>query len=607
MLQQVRRSARSGLSYIMVAGLIVIFAFFFGVPTEGCMSGQTVKRHLATVAGEDVYTDDVNIIYNRVFGSRSQTEEAQIQRQQAQALKAYLIIQLLAHKAQEAGLRVSDEEFVTFMQDPLRNPEYASVYGRDGVWDGEFYQRYVKHGLRINLPDYETFKRRELLARKYMNLVEMQIGLLPQELASQRAIRETEIELEFVKLQPDKLTGFVEVSDDEVAAFISENGDRIQTYYDANIDDYSESAQMQVRRIYLELGESDDEGRTAQERFELAKQRLADGEDFATVAGEINDALKDSQGFMPMTARENMNQDMVEALEDAEVGEVREVTTAGELMLVKLEERKDAVKTPVDDVREDIARQLLQQQKVEALVADLADELMKSARDADSLEAALAAHQQAPSGDDEGDDEPAQDEADQERADTPWSALSAARTGPFTLEGEDMSAMFGGQLPPGVSLGRAPWDRIPQIGQSRKLAVDAFTKLSEASPLAEQPYTVDDSKVLVRLVSKSVPEEDAEVDEAATDMLQELRAQRSQQILGGWQALFVRPAFDYGPWLEEQYADAVASGLIRLRSKGGAVVSMIDPAGPGPQAAEPQGGSPIELGPAREGSTGADD
>ncbi len=277
MLEDVRRAAKSGFSYILVAGLIVIFAFFFGVPADSCGGGAPgARRHVASVAGNDVHTDDINVIYNRVYGTRERGDEAQIQRQQAQALKAYLMIELLAHKARDAGLRVSDEEFqefmanpathlssletTSYMQSPMNIPELRAAYGNNGSWDGTFYKRYVQNMLRVSLPDYEQFKREEMLARKYLNLMEMQIGVLPQEVEGLDKLRNTKLDLEFVKFDPSKLAEYTAVTDEQVADFVATNKDKVEKYYEENVDKYSAPEQLEVRRIYLEIGNEVDIG-----------------------------------------------------------------------------------------------------------------------------------------------------------------------------------------------------------------------------------------------------------------------------------------------------------------------------------------------------------
>lgn len=595
MLKTVRHAAKSGFSYILVAGLIVIFAFFFGVPANSCGSSPNAAFSMATVDGKNVDSNDINIIYNPLYSSNTTPEAEQLERQRALSLKAYLMIELLAKKAKEAGLRVSDEEFASYMLDPLRNPEFLSSYGNTGAWDAAYYERYVQNFLLVSMTKYEAFKRNELLARKYINMIEMQINILPQEVEQLEALRNNKVNLEFVSFNTNLLADYVEIDDAKIAAFTQSDAEEIKSYYDNNIADYSTPEQMEIRRIYLEVGLKDADGNDEKARLAAAKKRIDAGEDFAAVAGSINDALKDEQGLMPMTATENMNQDIVKALKDAKVGDVVDVTTETALMLVKLVDKKDAKTTPLADVEKEIATKLLQEKEVNTLADSLAKEFLAKAKETGSLSGALEALNPTETVD--------EDASGEEAPKSVWAAVSVQETGEFSLEGQDMSNIFGGQLPPGISLGRSAWDRIPKIGQSRALAVDAFSKMDPKSPLADKVYEADGNKVVVSLKSKTTAQDaKAEGEDApkASDMTEELIAQKSQDMLGQWQRLFQRRTqfgssltLDYGPWLEGQFKEAVKSGEIKLKSKtGGLAVTMIDP---NTVTINPGDGAPIEL------------
>lgn len=583
MLKSVRHATKSGLSYVMVAGLIVVFAFFFGVPADSCGSNPNSSVHMATVAGKSVATKDLNVIYNQLYGSSTTTNEAEVTQQRALSLKAYLLIELLAHQAREAGLRVDGDEFKSYMLDPLTNGEFLSSYGSRGGYDAEYYRNYVENFLLVSREKYERFKHDELLARKYVNMAEMQIGVLPQELTQLEELRNTSIDLEFARFSAESVADAAAVSEEEVAAYIEENQEAIQKEYEEREEEYSQKAEMEIRRIYLEKDSTDDAEGSAEERFAQAKERLDNGEEFADIAGEINDALKGQQGLMAMSPVENMDQNIVDALEGAEVGDVREVDTDSALMLVQLVDKVDASKTPLSEVEQDIARELLEEQKVNTLTQAMAEQLHAKAKELGSLSAALEALQ----------DEDAEAAEDSPVPADAWALVSVESTGDFTLEGEDMSSMFGGQLPPGMALGRSPWDNIPKIGQSRSLTVDAFKKFSQDDPVAEKIYTVEDAKFVVSLKNKTTADaaaksEDADEQTSEEDakLTEELIAQKTQSLMGQWQRLFNRRTqfgpsltMDYGPWLEQQYQDAIDSGLIKLNTRsGGEAVAMIDPA-----------------------------
>merc|ERR1711974_267692 len=140
-------------TYILVALLIVIFAVFFGVPD--CGPGGVQRVYVASVAGNDIYSDDVNIVFNRVFGTRAGDDEDLVRKQQAQSLRALIIINLLAERAEDQGLRVSEKELASYIQDPVQNFEFQYIYGQTGKFDGRFYKAYVQNQLRISIPRYE--------------------------------------------------------------------------------------------------------------------------------------------------------------------------------------------------------------------------------------------------------------------------------------------------------------------------------------------------------------------------------------------------------------------------------------------------------------------
>jgi peptidyl-prolyl cis-trans isomerase D len=558
MLDQMRRSAKSGFSYILVGLLIVVFAVFFGAPPEGCRStGGRVL--MATVAGNQIHTDDVNIIYHRYFNRQRSSAEDQFRVQQAQALRTVIIIHLLAERAKEMGLRVSDDEFRQFMTDPYRNIEFMQQYGRTGVLDGDYYKRYVQNGLGVVIQRYEDFKRQELLARKYLAMLDMQIVVTDADITELHKLRETKVNLEYVKFSNDTLEAAVNITDADVARYIASHTKELQEHFEKVRGRYVEPEQVLVRRIYIVKPEDQSGQAEAQARFDAAKARVDGGEDFATVASEFTEDLtKERGGLMEWTNIEFIDQNIARALAGAEPGSVHAVTTDFALMLVKLEDRKAAKSPALTDVQDELARELLKKERVEAVAANLAKELFDKAREKGSLEEALSALQQTGASDDE------------EEATTPWTALTVRSTGMFSLEGQQMPAMLRAQFP-GMNFGR-DWDEIPGIGKNTRLALEAF-ELSEANQLASKIYDVDGAKVVVALKDRQEPEE--LTAEARMRLEAELRNDRTSEILGPWQMLFFNIAEDYGPLIEKLYREAIANGTVRLHDRNSATVPLV--------------------------------
>ena len=574
MLENIRRSTKSGWTYLLVGLLIVVFAVFFGVPGDACGSGPT-RALVATVGDADIYTDDVGVVFNRAFGGQRRVDDSQLRQQQAQALRSILLLHLLADNARAHGLRVADDELVAYLKDPLKNAEYRQVYGRDGGFDGDMYKQYVQNQLRIGIPKYEEFKRNELLATKYLHLVEMQFRATGWELEELNALRNTKVDLEFVKFEPQRLAAFVPVNDEDVAEFAASNQDAISKFYEDNRSDYETPAKVLIRRIFIvkpEESEGPDLVKAAIEKWDKAKAAVAeDPSKFADIAGELSDSEREAQGLMDWTTLENLDQNIAEKIKDLEKGATAEIETDYAFMLVKVEDRQDATKTPLTDVSGDIARNLLQEQKSEELVRSMIGELKVALEGNESLQAAVDSLKPAAE-DGEDADEPGEDDPEAAR----WAAVTVDTTGQFSLEGQDLSSMFGGQF--GAS-SRTPWDRVPKIGQNPDLARAAFHKLSTDKPTVDAPYKTNGIYYYVRLAERvePTPEQLAEQHE---NLVTEVRSDKVATMLGPYAAVLAYPLDDFGPFLEGILDRAIEDQRVKLYERNYDAIPLLKKAEP---------------------------
>ncbi len=584
MLEDIRRSTKGGWTYLLVGLLIVVFAVFFGVPGDACGGSAQGRKLVAEVAGTDIYTDDVGVIFNRAFGNQRRIDDAQLRQQRAQALRSIILLHLLADKARAHGLRVSDEELVAYLKDPLKNAEYRQVYGRDGGFDGALYKAYVQNQLRINLAKYEDFKRNELLATKYLHLVEMQFQATDWELADLNALRNTKVDLEFVQFDPARLAEFVPITDEDVAAYLASNAADVEKNYDDNISTYETPAKVLIRRLFIvKPEESEDPAlvKAAIEKWDKAKGAItAKPESFADVAGEFSESEKETQGLMEWTTLENLDQNIAAKVATLEKGGTAEIETEYAFMLVKLEDKQEATKTTLAEVQTDIARKLLQEQKSEELVRTMIAELKTAMEGKDTLADAVATLKPAPA---DGEDEVLADEGAKR-----WEAVTVDTTGPFSLEGQDMSAMFGGQFP-GMST-RTPWDRVPKVGQNPDLARDAFHKLTKEKPTTDAPYKSSGKYFFVRLAERIEPTAE-QMAKDEINLSTELRSDKVQQILGAYAAVLAYPLDDYGTFLETMLSKGIESGTVKLYERNYDAIPLVKK----DEATEPKKDGPIDL------------
>ena len=619
MLERMRESSKSGLTMIIFAVIMVVFAISFGAPMDGCQA-KSGPQYVATVAGHDIQTDELGIVYNRWGGSRDRdADESTTLSERAKALKALVLIHLLADEGQKLGLQVSDDELKDYILSATRNAEFQQLYGRSGKINKTYYENYINNQLRVSIPQYQNYKRRELMARKYMELVEMQIAATPAELKDMDQVRHTRYSLEYIRLSAQALKDNLTLTDAEVAQFSQEHADKIKARYEETKQTkYSEQAKYKLRRLFLTVPADSDEAKRKElrERFDAALARVKDkGEDLALVAAEVGDDYfaKNTQGLMEWTPKEYLPQEISEHIDALKPGELKEASTPGAYILYKLEEQQEAKVTPLEDVQSEIARELMIKDKINDTLKEMVGRLEAQAKTAPSLEEALQQikAEVAPAPTDGSSPEPKK---------TPWDAIQVATTPPFNLEGMSGGpmAMFGGR----------PWDMIPGIGKNTELAVDV-TRMTPEQPLGKQVYTVGEDRVIVRLKARYEPGQDLpkpeeqlppgqdgepkkdQKDEQAEqkqkqearqrDALRieaELRSARADAMIQGWQSLFLVPSDELGPWLEGLYQSALKDKRLRFSQRDKVALFLstkADPVLPDLKGVKPSDAKPADI------------
>lgn len=181
-----------------------------------------------------------------------------------------------------------------------------------------------------------------------------------------------QVVLDYIELSKLTLASQIEVSDEE-----------LQEGYQAVIANLDE--QRRAAHILFDLDEGDAE---ALARAQAAAQRLADGEDFATLAGELSDDIGSADeggdlGYAGRDIYEAEFEDVLFALAKEEVSEP--VRTRHGYHLIKLLDVNAAEVPSLDSMRDSLLADL-QASKVEQLFVERVDELESSAYEASDLQ-----------------------------------------------------------------------------------------------------------------------------------------------------------------------------------------------------------------------------
>jgi peptidyl-prolyl cis-trans isomerase D len=336
---------------------------------------------------------------------------------------------------------------------------------------------------------FQEALRDELLVQKISRLLSESVAVSETEARESLRHPRRNVRIAFVRFDGSKPPEDLEVSDARLEAFLATDAERVRVAYDERSEEYDRPEQVRARHILVRLPEDAeaDAVATAQERMDAIEKRIRDGADLADVALEVSEdpGSKEQGGDLGFFPRGRMVPPFEEAAFSLEPGAISEVirTTHG-LHLIRVEERRAAMVVPFEEVRDEIARDLVRRDEAVQVARERAEELASAVREGRSL---LEAARQ--------------------------SKLSIERTEPIR---------------------HRPDGHVPGLGAAPELVTAAFT-LTEEHPSSSEIFEVQGDKfVLIQLLERTEPlaeEIEPLVDEERQRLLVERRAQLEQAWL----------------------------------------------------------------------------
>lgn len=590
----------------LVFGIIIVsFVLFFGPQTQGM--GPSAATWVAKIGDRTVTNTELASAferYRRLSSQRDRLDEAaylEVSRELALNIAA---IELLADRAEAAGLAVSDSDLQCFLVNWHRGysvggericSSYPAGYEErfrnyDIVWftetDGSFttfYEETVRNRFQMATEDYESHKERELLARYYLASLAESLTVPPSQVRDVWARRNTTVDLEYIALDPTT-AGAVALSDEEVAAWAAANAAAIQSSYDEDPERFAEPRQVRISRIYIQRPAEDaPDYAEAEARYQEALRRVTEGgEAFDAVAREVseNENEAESGGDMGMRTAETISSDIWELTESMNAGDVQGLEQRYAWNVIKLDEVQEARVRPLDEVRMEIASELANEEARASVAVELEERgarVLELAATADSLadaaateaEEATAAQAAAMGIAGDGGALLAADGADVD-------PLTATTTGPFAAERPSPFLAMGG-APAGIEFPPEPADAVPGIGASRELMRIAF-QLTADAPLHGSFVEVDGVNYIVRLSERV--EAPAEIPaEEFTAIHTQLRDQLVSGAIGDVNqqaALALNMPGAMSPIITDLLDEALESGDLQLKASFFAAPDPVD-------------------------------
>lgn len=582
MLQDLRDQKNSALIVILFAVIIIVFIFMFGLPSKDSLSskGQTDVavfngEHLSRkVPHELMRTMILNQYDDSIFNN---VQYPQIARQTAKGIG---VIYLLADEARKAGLRVSDED----LHDYITNWESgnADILRYGFLQKNVFSQRSYNDALRrmqLSSRDYESYKREELLARRYLTLLASSITISDASLWDAYQEANATASLEVIRITPENvLKTFKPLTDEEIRAFATTGKADIQAFYDANIARYTTPEKVKMQQIVItkQFGTIQNPGaktgKTLQsgERFQIAKKEaLEPNVDFAQAYADYDESDdKSLQGMTGLIAVEIMAQEIQTAIEGKKVGDVFTAELGDRYVIGKIVERHETVVKPLDEVTNEIARQLLEERRIAAKTSEITTNILAQAAttplaeliDKTMYAGILTEAPKAPVAPVATNDD---NDADTDAAADTNTAIAQAEPQYVDLP-TDLIIIPEFERTKVASFNdvTANTNYIQGIGVNDDLARDI--RAAAPNTVLAQSYAIGKDTVIVKVVSKK--EADRAAFEANLEALRSGAIQARVVALIGDTDAIINLKGGYGIWLEQKINDAMQKGTLRIES-----------------------------------------
>jgi len=496
-LTTLREKKNSPIIAVFLGLIILTFIFLFG---QSGSSGAATRDWAAKINGETVTDRDFSQRYATVYRSYQQ-QYGQFDRKAAESmdlrrkvLDQMIQTTLLGQVARERGLAVDDEA----LKLSILGDDNFKVEGR---FDKQQYER-VLNSNGIAPAEYENYRRQLLLAEKLASVVQGSTYVSDAEIKQMFETEKTSIDVEFVKIAPAAVGATAPLpSADDAKAWLTATADseeQVTKYYTKHKRaKYDVPKKLRARHVLIrsEKGLPPDMRQQNLEKLKKIEADIKSGkltiEQAATQFSE--DSTKEKGGDLGFFSAGQMVGPFEEAVFALKVGETSGIVeTPFGFHIIKLEEIQEPIVKKLEDVKVEIAQELLREEKGTKVAEEKAKTLDAALRSGKTL-AELVPENNA-------------------------EGLKVDSTGSF-------------------GPGR---DYVPKLGVDKALS-QALWKLTTASPYLAGPMKIEGAWVVARLKARETPSM-SELDAAKAELRPRLLFEKRTQVMEQWSAALKKTA-----------------------------------------------------------------
>jgi peptidyl-prolyl cis-trans isomerase D len=382
MLDILRANTKSAFTWLIVLGIVVVFAINFGpgsLSKGGC--GAAATPYAAQVNGKSIPAAEweqqyrqLYVLYRQQAGEAFTRELADQLGLPAQAMEQVVDRELVVQEARKRGITVSPQELTRMVH---ATPSFQD----NGVFNFAIYEESTRAAYG-SPAKYEAMLRENLLFQKMMAAVRETVKLSEAEVRAAWEADSDRATVEFLRVPITAATPLVKATPEEVKAFAEKEKGRVEAFYKANAARFDQKKKVRVRHVLARAAPGGDDA-AAKKKIEEAAARVKKGEDFAKVAQALSEdeATRARGGELGFVSEGLFDDAFAAAALALEPGKVSgPVRSQSGWHLLKADEVVPAKKVSLDDAREVIARELLTADRAAALAKERAEAALAAAR-----------------------------------------------------------------------------------------------------------------------------------------------------------------------------------------------------------------------------------
>jgi peptidyl-prolyl cis-trans isomerase D len=391
MLDVMRANTKSMFITLIFGALIVTFILQFGRGSSG-FRAPSQESWAAKVNGELVTASDFQQAYTNRFRQQTQmrggkytADNAKQDNLKKTVLDALVDKTLVSQQAKTLGLSVSDQELADAI---ARDPQLQ----KDGKFDYEYYKLVVENSYNMSLARFEDSWRRDMIHGKVVQAAIAGAETSDDEVKAEYIAENEGASISYVRLNSFMFRDKASATDAEIDAYAKAHEAEIaKRYDDEKAARWTQPAAMKVQLISVNLkpGASSDDEKAARAKIDKALADINGGKDFGEVAKAVSDdSSKDKGGDVGFVAKGQSPfgrtiEEEAAKLKPGQLSAMFKDRTG--FHLLKGVEARAAREQPLDEVRKNIAGDLLKVEKAKELAKQKATETLAQLKEGKPL------------------------------------------------------------------------------------------------------------------------------------------------------------------------------------------------------------------------------